>query len=70
MAPLRGPFHFEGLLYFAWVAPGALAVALYLRIILAMPRQLPRNIVIPAAIHVGGSLGLSRQTAPIGNPAT
>lgn len=49
-----------GLLTFAWVVPGAIAVLIvglvYLRFLAGQPRRLARNLVLAGSIYVGGAL--------------
>lgn len=60
IAPMSALVPVGGLLYFAWVIPGALAVLIvgliYLRFLAAQPRRLARNIVLAGGIYVGGAL--------------
>jgi hypothetical protein len=50
----------SGLLYFAWVIPAGIFVAVlglaYLRFLLALPRDIRMLVVVSAALYVGGAL--------------
>lgn len=60
IGPVSAIIPVGGLLYFAWVVPGALAVLIvglvYLRFLAGQPRRLSRYMVIAGSIYVGGSL--------------
>lgn len=60
--PLRNALGTGGLLYYAWVIPGAifaLTVAIaYIPFLLALPRRIAAGFVVAGAIFVGGAIGL------------
>ena len=60
--PVRSALDTSGALYFAWVIPGALFVAvlgaLYVPFLLSRPPWLRRLLVLSGTIYVGGALGL------------
>ncbi len=62
IVPLRRRLDAGGLLYFAWVIPGAVAVALfglsYLRFLFHLPRRTAKLLIAAGATFVGGALGL------------
>ncbi len=58
--PVSNVIPVGGLLYFAWVVPGAIAVLavglIYLRFLANQPRRLARNMVLAGSTYVGGAL--------------
>lgn len=60
--PMRILFHARGLLYFAWVIPGAALVAIlaffYIRFIFSQPRPVRGWLLFSAGMFLAGSLGL------------
>jgi len=60
--PLRQAFHMGGLLYYAWVVPGAAAVLLfalaYLRFLWSLPPRTRLLFAVAGVIYVGGALGV------------
>ena len=60
--PLRALLRARGVLYFAWVVPGAvfvLAVGLaYLRFLLHLPPAARRGFIVAGGLFVGGALGM------------
>jgi hypothetical protein len=62
IAPLRDRFHATGLLYYAWIVPAGVGVALfglsYLRFLAALPARSRRLFLVAGAIYVGGALGV------------
>lgn len=60
--PLRGAFGTSGLLYYAWVIPGAvLAAAVTLvvaRPVLSLPPSVRRLIIVAGALYVAGVMGV------------
>jgi hypothetical protein len=60
--PLRDAFHTRGVLYFAWVIPGAGFVAVmgiaYFRFVRALPPLSRRGVLLAGSLYVGGALGL------------
>lgn len=62
IVPVRDLLGVGGLLYFAWVIPGALfalaVAAFFLRFVSHLPRSTRRHIVVGAALFFGGALGM------------
>jgi len=62
MVPLREGLGLTGILYYAWVVPGAIGVALigafFLPFVLRLPRRTAALIVLAGALFVGGALGM------------
>ncbi|HCO53890.1 MAG TPA: hypothetical protein DIT93_02590 [Pelagibacterium sp.] len=62
MMPLRNAFDLTGILYYSWVIPGAIAVALigayYLPFLLRLPRRTAVLFTIAGGAYVGGALGM------------
>jgi hypothetical protein len=62
MAILHARFDFNGLFFFAWVVPAAIAVAIvgvvYARFLVHLPLRTRQLFVIAATIYVGAALGL------------
>lgn len=62
MVPLRSALNVRGVLYFAWVIPGALLVLVvalaYARFLLHLPRGTRNHFLIAGVLYVGGALGL------------
>ena len=60
--PLREMFGWGGVLYFGWVVPGAVLVALvaiiYRKFLLSLPRRTQRLFVLAGLIFVGGAIGV------------
>lgn len=60
--PLRILFHTGGLLYYAWVVPGAAAVFIvglaYLRFLAALPARTRLLFLVAGTLFLGGSLGM------------
>jgi hypothetical protein len=62
IVPLRRRLDTHGILYFAWVLPGGVAVAAfgltYLRFLLHLDQPTRRRFLISAAMYLGGALGM------------
>lgn len=62
IVPVRELLEVGGLLYFAWVIPGALFVlavaAVFFRFVAHLPRSTRRHLVVGAALFFGGALGM------------
>lgn len=62
MAPLRAEFGTSGLLYYPWVIPALLALAvlgvIYTKFLLYLPARTRWLIVTAAAVFVGGAVGM------------
>jgi hypothetical protein len=62
IAPLRDMLHPTGFLYFAWIIPAGIAVALfavaYLSFLRTLPARTRRLFLSAAAVYVGGALGV------------
>jgi hypothetical protein len=62
IAPLRDMLHPSGLLYYAWIIPAGIAVALfavaYLSFLQKLPARTRRLFLSAAAVYVGGALGV------------
>jgi len=60
--PLRQTFHMGGLLYYAWVVPGAAAVlvfaVVYLRFLWSLPSRTWLLFAVAGVVYVGGALGV------------
>jgi hypothetical protein len=59
---LQSLWHTHGILFFAWVIPGAMFVAvvglLYLRFLGHLPERTRRRVILAAMLFVGGALGV------------
>lgn len=62
IVPIRNAIHARGVLYFAWVIPGAGFVAVmgiaYFRFLRALPPPSRWGMVLAGSLYVGGALGL------------
>ncbi len=62
ITPLRTHLNTDGALYFAWVIPGAIFVAvvgaLFIPFLLALPRALAAGFALSGGLFVGGALGM------------
>ena len=62
VAPIRAAFDPRGFLYFAWVIPAMILVAVfvlaYLKFLAALPKETRRRFLIAGAIFVAGALGM------------
>lgn len=62
IGPLRKSFNLSGVLYFAWVIPGAVFVllitAIYIPFLLHLPMHTRLRIGIAGSVYVGGALGM------------
>ncbi len=62
ISPLRGMFGATGFLYYAWIVPAGVCVALfvlgYLRFLAKLPARTRRLFVAAGAIFVGGAIGV------------
>ncbi|HEY9657253.1 MAG TPA: hypothetical protein V6C65_02230 [Allocoleopsis sp.] len=60
--PLRATFNLTGILYYSWVIPGIVVVALlglaYLKFLTSLPKPIQRLFVLSAFIYVLGALGM------------
>lgn len=60
--PLRSLLDAGGLIYFAWVVPGAILVAVfaaaYLRFLTHLPRATRKLLLIAGGLYLGGALGM------------
>ena len=56
------PFDYSGVLYFGWVIPAAVLVAVlaiaYARFLIALPAPLRNRFVLAGALYVGGAVGM------------
>jgi hypothetical protein len=62
MVPIRNALHTRGVLYFAWVIPGACFVAAigiaYFRFVRALPPRSRLGMLLAGCLYVGGALGM------------
>lgn len=62
IAPLRAAFGFDGVLFYAWVVPAAIALAIFGSVLLPLmrlvPRPLRRRFLFAGAIFVSGAMGM------------